>query len=118
MSSDRQKQKIFRPFAGLVAVVALCVSVFILGAFQTPIQARQDAGTAQRAAVPKGVEPIEIIATVVAMSRGPCANVGWSFYLLLFRVDKVVGGNEIAQYVRADFPSISVHTSGGSDDWQ
>ena len=44
------------------------------------------------------------------MSRGPWEGVGWSLYLLILKVQKVVNGQESAQYVRADFQDISVYT--------
>jgi len=111
MSSSQQRRKGLRLLVRAAVVLGLCVAVFLPATSRPPIRANQDTDAAQKAAVPKGSEPVDIIATVVAMSRGPWENVGWSFYLLLFRVDKVVSGKETAHYVRADFPSISVYTN-------
>ena len=110
MSPSQQKRKGLRLFAGAAPVLVICV-VLILGSFQTPIRAYQDTGDTQKAAVPKGSEPVDIAATVVAMSRGPWSGVGYSFYLLILRIDKVITGQEPARYVRADFPLVFVEAN-------
>lgn len=84
--------------------------IFLLTAFSVPIGARQDNNAAQIAAVPKGTAPVDIIATASAVSRGPWSGYAWSFYLLILKVQKVVSGHETAQYLRADFPHISIYT--------
>jgi hypothetical protein len=111
MGTMRHEQKRFQVLGSfVVAFVSLCTGMILVAMLQVPIRANQGANVPEKAPVPKSKEPIDIDAAVVAMSRDPWQNYGWSLYLLLFRVDKVVGGKETAQYVRGDFPDISVYT--------
>lgn len=56
---------------------------------QTPVRPAQDAEASSRVAVPRGTEPVDVIVTVVAMSKEPWLNITeYSYEILLLRVDK------------------------------
>lgn len=78
-------------------------------AFPSSIQTNQDRTATAKSLVAKGKEPIDILATVVAMSReqwdGP--GVGQAFEILLLRVEKVTGESNVPAYVRVDFDDLS-----------
>jgi|SRR5579871_1963467 len=106
-----QKHRIgLRPFEA-ASIFTLSVSTFLVSAFSIPVRATQKNDAPQTAAVIKATAPVDIVATTMAMSRGPWEGYGWSFYLLILEVQKVVSGQELSQYVRADFQNISVYTN-------
>jgi hypothetical protein len=91
----------------LGTMVRLCTGVILVFALQLPLRATQSTGADENASVTKGKEPVDVIVTVVAMSRDPWQNVGYPFEILLLRVDRVLGETKVGPYIRADFPRIS-----------
>jgi len=108
MRPNRKRFSVFWSILG--ATVALCICVGLDAVLQLPIRASQGSSTAENAPVPKGKEAVDVVATVVAMSRDPWENTGYPFEILLLRVDKVLGDKKIGPYARADFPRISNFT--------
>lgn len=110
MISNGQKRKASLWIVSIAGIVSLFASTSLVVPLRSSTHATQDAGERERAPVPRGKEPNDVVATVVAMSRDPWENVGYPFEILLFRVDKVLGEAKIERYVRADFERISVFT--------
>jgi hypothetical protein len=104
MASSKFARKMYFVFV-LWICGALCV------ANQNLAGAGQDATAKDSASVSRGSEPIQMIGTVVAMSQHRWENVGYSFHVLLFRIDKILGGKESARFVRADFPAAYIFTN-------
>ena len=103
----------FRLIAALAVAMWLCTCPRI-AARERPSFATQIPEANKKAPVPKGKEPVDIIATVVAMTRQPWENVGYSFHVVLLRVERVLGQEKLREYVRADFEDISTFID--SDD--
>jgi hypothetical protein len=93
----------------MAAGVSLCLTVFLIAAFQNPIRAKQP-NTEQNAHVFKGAEPVGIIGTVVAMTRETWWSAGGEIHILLIRVDRVLDKKKTENYVRADFAKHSIYS--------
>ena len=99
--------------AALAIVICLC-TCHRIAARERPSFATQIPDKNKKTPVPKGKEPADILATVVAMTRESWENVGYSFHVVLLKVDRVLGQEKIGEYVRADFQDISIFID--SDD--
>ena len=74
-----------------------------------PLHANQTGSTDENGPVLKGKEPVQIIGTVVAVTREPWMGSHWSIHILLIRVDNVLDGKKTEPYVRADFLNHSIY---------
>lgn len=111
MRSGQQLRKTMPMLLRILAIVPLCIGIWLVDAFPRPTCASQGTTAEAKAPASHMQEPIEIIGTVVAMSRNPWTGMYYSFDILLVRVNKLFSGEEPAGYVRVDFPNRSIYTN-------
>jgi hypothetical protein len=91
-------------------LIPLCAGLLLfLVTLHKPLHANQTGSTDENAPVLKGKEPVQIIGTVVAMTREPWMGLHWSIHILLVQVDNVLDGEKTEPYVRADFLNHSIY---------
>ena len=111
MRSGQQRRKTWPKLLRKLAFVPLCIGILLVDAFPRTTCAGQGTTAVETVPVSHMQEPIEIIATVVAMNRYPWETGYNPLNILLVRVDKLLGGEELSRYVRVDFPSRSIYTN-------
>jgi hypothetical protein len=104
-----RKEKHSKTLGNIASIVYFCVGMLLIITFNKPLRAYQTASTDGNVPILKAKEPVEIIGTVIAMTRDPWMGADWSLHILLLRVDRVLDGKRTERYVRTDFLNRSVY---------
>src|SRR6516162_1148743 len=100
MSAIRPEREPTFKIAEFTCVALILWAAIILAiANMDSVNGAQNSSSKETAAVLRGHEPIEIIGTLVAMTRSRWENIGYSFHVLLFKVDGVLSGKESGKFV-------------------
>ena len=110
MRSGQQKRKRLPMLLSILAIFPPCVDFLVADALPKPTSTQQATSADAKAPASHMQEPIDFIGTVVAMSRNPWENMGYSTHVLLVRIDDLITGEESARYVRVDFPERDIYT--------